>query len=271
MNSINLQDLSGKSSELPSVKILWTGGYDSSFRMIQLSKYNVAVQPYYLCDNLRRSQLNELAAITAITADIEMHPETRCTILPIIKFKVSDLEPDKEISGAYQRLRKMTAIGPQYEWLSRFAKTNNGLELCLEKADTGKAYNCIVSYGAMKSIKNGDIAYRIIDEGKSSPDLIKLFGGFHFPLPLFEITKSDMQEEYKKMGFGKTLDKTWFCHNPVNNEPCGICNPCKAVMEDGLSFRLSPAGLKRYQTEMEYGNYRWYEYMKKFRRRIIGY
>jgi 7-cyano-7-deazaguanine synthase len=267
---ITRQQSIDNSTKNPHVNILWTGGFDSSLRMVQLSKYQVTIQPYYICDN-RRSEQNELNAISAITLDIVKHPDTKCIILPLITFKVADIEPDKEISEAFERLHKLTFIGSQYDWLSRFAKTHESLEICLEKALTGRAYNCITKNGNVKKIINGDIVYFILDEEKSDADLFKIFGALRFPHPMFELTKFEMLEEYQKLGFGETINKTWFCHTPINNETCGLCNPCKAVVEEGLSFRLSPAGLARHNTEIKYGTYKWYILLKKIRRRIVGY
>ena len=41
-----------------SNKCLWTGGYDSSFRMVQLSKSNVMIQPYYLSDKRKCEKMS---------------------------------------------------------------------------------------------------------------------------------------------------------------------------------------------------------------------
>lgn len=35
------------------VNILWTGGLDSSFRVIELSQMEVIIQPYYIIDPVR--------------------------------------------------------------------------------------------------------------------------------------------------------------------------------------------------------------------------
>ena len=261
-----------KISRVPQVKILWTGGFDSSLRMAQLSKYKIVVQPYYLVDiKYRRSVNNELDAIALITRDIRMHPETKCTIMPLIKVDVSDLPRDKEISDAYLRLRKKELIGSQYNWLSRFAKYNPGLELCIEPGISARARNCILKLGEVIKISNGDISYYNLDKEKSDKDLVTVFGDFHFPDTLFEITKLGMIEEYNKLGFGETMNKTWFCHNPVRDEPCGVCTPCKLVIEEGLAFRLSPAGLKRYETDVKFGNHLWFKILKKIRLRIAGF
>jgi 7-cyano-7-deazaguanine synthase len=252
------------------VNILWTGGFDSSYRMIQLSKSDVTIQPYYLCDN-RRSEKLELNAISAITADIQKHPETKCIILPLITFKVKDIESDHEITESFNRLQKLTAIGSQYDWLSRFAKSCNGLEMCLERSENGRASKCFKEYGVMKKISDTNIAYYLVDKEKSDPDLFKVCGIFRFPIPLFELTKIEILEEYKKLGFYDSMNKTWFCHTPVNNKACGVCNPCKSVLKEGLAFRLSAKALSRNKTEMKYGERRWYKKIKDIRLRIAGY
>lgn len=258
--------------KLSHVNILWTGGFDSTFRMVQLSKYKVTVQPYYLLDpKFRRSVKNELYAIAKITDDIQKHPETKCLIKSLIKVNVSDLTPDREISEAYERLRKRESIGSQYDWLARFAKTYTGLELCIEPGISAKARSCILKLGEVIKISDSEIAYYVIDKGKSDKDLVSVFGDFHFPYPLFEITKLQMIEEYYKLGFRDTLNKTWFCHNPVNNQPCGVCTPCKLVIEEGLVFRIPTAGLKRNKTEVKFGNRFWFKIMKKIRLRTAGY
>jgi hypothetical protein len=73
------------------------------------------------------------------------------------------------------------------------------------------------------------------------------------------------------MGYGDTMNKTWFCHNPVKNEPCGVCTPCKQVIAKGMSFRIKPSGMKRYETDLKYGEKLWFRLFKKIRWRIYGY
>src|SRR5690606_14755910 len=157
--------------------------------------------------------------------DIENHPETKCKIMPLILKKVSELEPDEEISTAYQRLYKETKLGSQFDWLARFANSDPGLELSLEKSEWSRSYNCISTFGRVKLVDKGILSYYIIDKEHSSDELIKVFGNFHFPYQLFHITKLDEIKITKKMGYGTTVNKTWFCHSPINNKPCGLCNP----------------------------------------------
>lgn len=259
-------------NKLPLVKVFWTGGYDSSFRMVQLSKFRVVIQPYYMVDSrYRHSIRNEMNAIEEITYDIRNKPETKCLIKPLIKVIVSEIPPDEEITDAYHRIKKAISLGSQYDWLTRFAKSNPSIELCLEKAESGRIFKYFNRSGKMIEIKEGEITYLIVNKAESDKDMVTVFGDFRYPLSLREVTKLDMVEEYKKLGFAETMQKTWFCHNPVNNEPCGVCNPCKSVVKEGLSFRLTPAGMKRYKTEVKYGDHLWFKFLKKIRWRMFGY
>lgn len=254
----------------PLIKILWTGGYDSTFRIAELSRQDVIVQPYYLADRKRRSENFELHAISEITEDLEKNPLTRARILPLIIHKVSELKPDKEIIEAYDRLRSVSYIGPQYAWLAQFAKSNPGLELCIEKlaSQSGATY-CISRQGKLKKINDRGLVYWILDQDNSSKDAITIFGSMHFPI--IQLSKIDMLERYRSSGFSGIVEKTWFCHTPVRGEPCGVCNPCKHAIQEGLDFKIPSAGLKRHEFEMKYREFFWFKCWKKIRYRICGY
>lgn len=259
-----------KTGKRQKVNILWTGGFDSTFRMIQLSKLQVDVQPYYVTDE-RKSEGLELKAIADITKDIENHPGTKCTILPLIIYKTSDIEPDKLLTKSYNKLYSKNTLGSQYEWLGRFAQKVPGLELCLEKSETSKAYICISENGKLKKTKDGSLSYYTVDENSSDPDFYRVFRNFRMPHPLYTTTKLQMAEEYKRMGFEDTMVKTWFCHSPFRDEPCGVCNPCKSVIEEGLSFRLGPQGLNRYRLYLRHGKKKWFNVAIKYYRLVANF
>ncbi|WP_074454384.1 7-cyano-7-deazaguanine synthase [Marinobacter sp. X15-166B] len=236
------------STKQPTINVLWTGGYDSTFRIVQLSKLNVTIQPFYLSDN-RKSEPNELRAIADITRDIKTSPGTKCTLKPLKTYISSEVKVDDEITQAYHRLQNTAPLGSQYDWLARFAKEKNieGLELGIEKSDTSVVLACIRQLGHMTLVNDGAISYYILSEEKSDPDLYKVLGNFHYPNPLFNMTKTEMLTEYKRLGFEKTVYKTWFCHRPIKGKPCGICNPCKSVISADMRFRLPKLSLIRYK------------------------
>ena len=116
----------------------------------------------------------------------------------------------------------------------------------MEKAESSKALNCISKYGALKlehEISNDP--YYVIDNERSSQDLIRVFGAFRFPV--IDKTKLEMIEGFKQLGFEQTMHKTWFCFTPLDGRPCGACNPCRSAIEEGLRFRFTDAALKRYE------------------------
>ena len=233
---------------LPTVNVFWTGGFDSSYRVLELSKNKVIIQPYYLSDN-RKSEKNELNAIAEITEDIKKHPDTKSTLLPLIIYKTSDVNPDEEISRSHYNLRKFAPLGSQYDWLARFAKEKkiHGLELGIEKSTSSTVLAVINKLGSIKLISNGKISYYVIDKENSNPDLYNVLGQFHYPYNLYNMTKIKTLAEYKKLGFEDSINKTWFCHTPINNLPCGICNPCKSVITEGMESRLPKSSLTRYK------------------------
>lgn len=252
------------------VKVLWTGGFDSTYRMVELSRHDVIVQPFYLSDKIRLSEKFELRAISEITADIENDPGTRCRILPLIIYKASEFKPDRKIVEAWERLRSSSNIGTQYVWLAQFAKSNPGLEICIETVaySSGASY-CIRQQGKLKEINDRGLIYRVLDQDTSNEDLITLFGSMHFPM--IHLHKMEILESYRNMGFSKVMEKTWSCHTPVNGEACGVCNPCKHAIEEGLGFKFSAAGLKRNELELKYQRFSWFRLWKKIRYRIYGY
>lgn len=259
-------------NKLQLIKVLWTGGLDSSCRMLQLSKLNVRVQPIYIIDGRYRKSLdNELHAISEITKDIESHPETCFELLPLIKVSMEEIKEDEKILTAHRNIRKNIPLGHQYEWLARFAKFNPGLELSFEKDESASLYHYLKSFEVMKRIEDGEVEYCMIDETKTDSDIFTIFGNFRFPLPLLQTTKFEMIGEYKRLGYENTLHKTWFCHTPVNNEPCGVCNPCQMTIKEGLTFRFSDKAMKRYQTEMKYGHRLYFRFFKKIRYKLAGY
>ncbi|MCF8095226.1 MAG: hypothetical protein K9J79_07670 [Desulfobacteraceae bacterium] len=227
----------------PFVKIFWTGGWDSTFRIILLAETEVVIQPYYIRDN-RKSEQNELNAIKAITKDLRATSSVRCSINDIIIYSVEDIGEDYSITEAYNRLLKKKFMGSQYDWLARFAKRNKEVELCIHKDD--KAHDIINTFGVLEK-KHNDIigGYFVLDKSKSTRDLEEVFGNFRFPI--MNESKVSMQKEAKRLGYNSIMNKTWFCFTPIGNEPCGVCNPCQYAIEEGMAFRFSDAALKRYR------------------------
>jgi len=67
----------------------------------------------------------------------------------------------------------------------------------------------------------------------------------YFRFPLLDFTKIDMLEHSKRRGYFDILNLSWFCFTPINGKPCGLCNPCKTAVHEGMDHRLPSESLLR--------------------------
>jgi 7-cyano-7-deazaguanine synthase in queuosine biosynthesis len=234
----------------PVVDLLWTGGWDSTFRLLQLSTKDVTVQPHYLADARRKSQSFELNTIRSITDDIRNLATTRCAIRDLIIVNVSDILQDVEITHAYKKVAENHKLGIQYEWLARYSKIVTNLEIGDENGSSPDSIllGAIRANGAIKKItddKKG--VYYIVDQSVSADHIIKVFGNYHYPILFYN--KLEMKREAEELGFIELMNKTWFCHTPIDGQPCGTCVACAGTIKKGLGYRLGEAALGRYKRE----------------------
>lgn len=224
------------------VYILWTGGLDSTYRMIQLSRINVIIQPIYNCgNNLDTKSKYELKAMNSIMEDLKNHPQTKAEILPLMKL-TEKVTQNKDISKSYEYLNKKYKIGIQYRAIAQKLKDKNiQAELCLEYSPISKARNTVINEGKLEEINDGEYHALCLGE-KTSEHLKRVYGSFIFPVPLFYMTKKQEIEDINKMGYTEIIKKTWFCHYPIFGLPCGHCNPCKDAYYAGLGWRVPKLG-----------------------------
>ncbi len=226
---------------LNEIKVLWTGGFDSTYRIIELSMRDVTIQPIYVKDSKRTSMKYELKAMDDIV-NLLLHKEkTKAKILPIKQIELEKIPENKEIFQAYELFKKEAEMGIQHEWLARLALEYNGLEICIEKAlgEHTPIRSSILKYG--KLIDTGDGF--IIDKENSSKELNLILGNLR--LPIFEKTELKMMEDIKKWGYEDVISHIWFCHSPIKGKPCGLCNPCNTKYDSQMYFLLSPKAIKR--------------------------
>ena len=92
---------------MKNISIFWTGGYDSTFRVVQLSRCEITIQPIYLSDN-RKSEKNELMAIEEITSMLKKHPQTKANFLPLKIVDINQRVNIKNIKRLIQEYARMT-------------------------------------------------------------------------------------------------------------------------------------------------------------------
>lgn len=218
------------------VKILWTGGWDSTFQVLQLlalQKKNVV--PIYIISEKRSSTIIEISTMASIKEKLfEKLPYTKNLLQPTLYFGVSGIAENKDINEAFKRVRKKSFIGSQYEYLSRFCEEKNiyELQLCIHKDD--KAHAIIENMVTKFDLENNNYH---LDEDLFYTDEYKVFGRFTFPV--FNLTKTEMLDISRSQKLDEIMAMTWFCHNPKKGmKPCGTCNPCLYTIEEGLGWRI---------------------------------
>ncbi len=233
-----------------TVKIFWTGGWDSTFRVLQLVLLEKRkVQPYYIIDPNRKSTNAEIKTMNTIKDQLFLnYPSTKELLLPTVVGNVANIRENQEITNAYQRILERQELGSQYEFLARYCLQEgiDHIEIAVEKGPAVLLFNVIQSF-VIEVTKDNYINYEI-DNKYAGTDIYSLLKYFRYPI-LF-ITKLDMQETVIKERFQDLMELTWFCHNPqkhgTNYEPCGVCNPCIEVMSSGMGRRMTLRSKIRY-------------------------
>jgi hypothetical protein len=229
-------------SSAARINLLWTGGWDSTFRLLQATVCEASVvQPYYVIDHNRQSLRCELSAMASIKDVIaDRFPAARTRILPTRLYDRGDVPENEVITGSRDVLLNQSFIGGQYEWLARLAKWQEipRLEIAVHRDDRAHAF----IEGLVERDASGAFA---VVAGDSSPAAI-LFRAFVFPI--LDMSKLGMATVAKEHGFSDILEMTWFCHEPdARQRPCGKCRPCRYTIQEGLARRIPTINRARAQ------------------------
>lgn len=223
-----------------SIHVLWTGGWDSTYRVLYASLVEKKIVfPHYIADLGRPSTIREIRAISDVRRELEkIDLEAAQRIQELRITPVTEIKADNDITGCYERLKSRAKLGSQYDWLARYAKQNNldALELSVHVDD--RAYYFLQG----KVIEKADGGWKF---DPSISDDTRMFARFEFPL--LEISKTQMRENATSLGMIKALEKSWFCHKPSGNKACGLCAPCGFAVDEGMSYRLPLSAKVRYR------------------------
>ncbi len=220
------------------VNMLWTSGWDSTFRLLQLLLMEKKeVQTYYIIDSNRKSTPVELKTMKKIRRLVETNwPQEAKLMLPTKIIQKESIEANDTITQQYWRMATKERLGIQYEWIARMAHQYgiNDLELSIEARQNNFVWRNIRPFLERENPEDRT-SYRLAHQ-PLNPDVV-LFSCFRWPI--IELTKLDMKDIATKNGFIHVLNKTWFCHKPTKlGIPCGVCMPCRIAVEDGMSHRL---------------------------------
>jgi hypothetical protein len=233
----------------PTIHLLWTGGWDSTFRLIDLAlTRKFRVQPYYILDVSRRSMGHELLAMTQLRDLLERRDVgVRDRLLPTHFRDLRTIRPDARIRRALESLRERAFVGLQYEYLARFAQELglDDLELGIhhDTQSVGRLQDCVAATST-----DAGRSFRLDTTTAGSAERT-VFGRFSFPL--YELTKPEMQRVAEERGVADLMALTWFCHRPRRDgSACGTCIPCSHTIEAGLAWRMPVAGRVRHQISL---------------------
>ncbi len=220
--------------------VLWTGGWDSTFRVLELLLvHGRGVQPWYVVDPERRTTARERSAMAAIrSALVARDPGAATRLRPTRWRECGQITTVPAIAEAARSLRTRLPLPEQYVWLASLAESEavEGMELGIdERVDTPSLREVQVAFSP--DAAPDDWAY-IPPEG-NPPDVERIFRGLR--LPISELTKGDMERRAIAEGFADLLELTWFCRWPtILGNPCGQCVPCTDARTGGLARRVPP-------------------------------
>ncbi len=199
------------------IHLLWTGGWDSTYRLLYLLRKGKQVQPHYIIDPARPSSGHELRAMEAISEEIHKQPgQLPGTLLPAEMSEKAPAVQNREVHDAYNAIVKKMYIGDQYMWLADYCETRG-----IEGMEIGVEENPVI----LKAVNSVGYPFD------------RIFGKFSFPI--LSTSKLQMKEWAEATGTLPILELSWFCHRPTANaEPCGTCHPCEVTMKGGMGYRL---------------------------------
>jgi hypothetical protein len=227
--------------------MLWTGGWDSTYRLIELLAIEKkSVQTYYIIDPSRRSSATEITTMGRLRQQIlKKWPECADRFRLSRLVERDSIKPNEEITQQYWRLATKERLGIQYEWIVRMAKEFGieQLELSIEARQNNFVWRNIRPFMDREN-PDDKTSYRLMYP-PANPD-VALFSCFRWPI--IELTKLDMKANAILHGFNDIMKHTWFCHKPtIFGTPCGVCMPCRIAVEDGMGDRLPfPIRIRKY-------------------------
>lgn len=223
--------------------VLWTGGWDSTYRMLALLSWtDEDIQPHYVIDPARTSSAIEIETMESLRAAIgAVRPEWEGRIRQLITRRVPDIPADAEIDAALDHIRAEGYLGQQYGWLARYVKACEvgRMDLCIESTDTAGSRLSDRIY-PVSGVRPPNYALATGDDA-----LHTVFCWFSFPLIYAD--KNSMEVDIDQRGLWGIMCRTWFCHQPVfGRYACGTCRPCVYVMNKRQTWRMGYLGLTRF-------------------------
>ena len=187
------------------IRLFWSGGWDSTFRLLQLSQVEgLVIRPLYIRDHARLGMPYELAAMRDILPQVRSVAHAR--VLDVDLYDRSAIYrdfPNERVSEAYGRLAEEFGLGYQYEL---FALLCEGLgmraECAVEDSPRSKAKRAIDAQCLLVPCDQepcGHGRFRVVSKGGSS-DAETVFGRLDFGM--LDVSKVEAKRETRGAGIG---------------------------------------------------------------------
>lgn len=211
--------------------LYWTGGYDSTFRLLQLVLIEKkCVAPIYLnfdgLDgiNIRRQNVKfEIETMDKIINEIH-RLGYGYLVMPIRIVTKVKLKPDvlaaTTIMAQNKQVRRAVS---QYAHMIQYSLDKNIIiEECAEKSNHSTSYNMVSRYLNKDKMIN-------LEKTQGTP----LFIVRNLRFPIIDLTKKDMLKISKTHKFDYILKWTKSCWWPdTKGQPCGKCLMCKTRADE---------------------------------------
>lgn len=253
-------------AENTPIKLLWTGGLDSTYRLLELVfEKKLPVQTIYVKDPTRPSTKMELSTMEKIIKMVEMkNSDGAALILPTLFFELDEIPKNEEISQTFKELQKIRHIGHQYDWLARFCKWQgfNDLELGVIKKGEVSSYGESLSQSFAPFLEEDENGVSALNESKVNSAIDKAKARLYFELfkyyrfPIIKHSKQEMLALARAKGWQGIIENTWFCHRPKKGKPCGKCNPCRTAVSEGLGYTIPFSSRLIFNLKSRLGIYR---------------
>ena len=198
MNASHLNDLSSLSDVT-----LWTGGWDSTYRVLQRAMLDeTATRPCYVVDRDRQSTGKEVDTMNGLLKWLTGHrPEVYARIEPPRYVALQAIPPHAEITEAWRHLRDAYDIGSQYDWLARLAEAGDWTGVELSVYGGGRLRPMFGDHIQRVEQAGGRTTWSL---GPDAPEPQRLLFG-RFAFPLWETSKLEAVAQADREGLTEIL------------------------------------------------------------------
>ena len=235
--------LNSKDEGMRTINILWSGGLDSTYLLFRLSSLPVDIYPYYILEPCRHSTQKELDAINMISTAFSKRDDINVNIHKIRIFNKSDIKPYADIEKVWECLSDLYALGNHYSFLANFARQYD-LKLVVvalfgERSKVEQSMKKTAQLKESETFPNLFLRISCTDNDDPTYTILKRS---YFPHFMRHLEKTSEWEYFKQHDAEDIARMTWFCHRPVLGMTCGLCNPCKDALNEGMAWRVSKLG-----------------------------